>query len=802
MPRAGLRALLSHWRRKPLQLATLILGLALATALWSGVQALNAEARASYAEAAAVLGNASHSRLLPENGGSFPQAAYVSLRRAGWLVSPIVDGRKDIGGNSFRIIGIDPLTAPTGLGPRNMGITGGIAGFITAPGQVFANPDQARALSGALDADVVAASEVAPGLLYADIGIAQELTGLEGRVSRMILLPDQPRGLPPLEEAAPGFELQTPEDGDDIARLTGSFHLNLAAFGLLSFAVGLFIVQGTIGLSFEQRRPMLRTLRALGMPLRALAMLLAAELLILALAAGGLGMALGYLIAAALLPDVAATLRGLYGAEIPGALSLRPAWWIAGMAITIAGAALAGAGAMLKLLRMPLLAPARPRAWAQASQERLAALGAGTFALVLISIAAAAFGGGLIGGFVLLGALLIAAALALPILLHVLLGLAERATAAPIAAWFWADTRQQLPGLSLALMALLLALSANIGVGTMVGSFRLTFAGWLDQRLASELYVTAESDARGAALQKFLEDRADAVLPIWSIDARVAGLPAEIYGVADHPTYREHWPLLDALDDAWDRIASGQAVLINEQLALREDLSPGDPLDLPGSWSSIVGGVYSDYGNPAGQVLAGLPHLVARFPEIEKRRFGIRIPPAEAPALARALREEFQLPAGSIVDQASLKRFSLGIFERTFTVTAALNVLTLAVAGFAILTSLLTLAAVRQSQLAPIWALGLTRRRLAALELLRTLILAAITAIAALPTGLLLAWILLTVVNVEAFGWRLPMHVFPGGWLLLSALSLFAALLASLWPARRLARVSPAELLKVFAHER
>ena len=50
--------------------------------------------------------------------------------------------------------------------------------------------------------------------------------------------------------------------------------------------------------------------------------------------------------------------------------------------------------------------------------------------------------------------------------------------------WFWADTRQQVPGLSLALMALLLALAANIGVGTMVSSFRQTFVGWLDQRLA------------------------------------------------------------------------------------------------------------------------------------------------------------------------------------------------------------------------------------------------------------------------------------------------------------------------------
>jgi putative ABC transport system permease protein len=55
---AGLLALLSHWRRHKLQLVTLVAGLALATALWSGVQAINSEARASYAEAANTLDEA------------------------------------------------------------------------------------------------------------------------------------------------------------------------------------------------------------------------------------------------------------------------------------------------------------------------------------------------------------------------------------------------------------------------------------------------------------------------------------------------------------------------------------------------------------------------------------------------------------------------------------------------------------------------------------------------------------------------------------------------------------------------
>ncbi len=116
--------------------------------------------------------------------------------------------------------------------------------------------------------------------------------------------------------------------------------------------------------------------------------------------------------------------------------------------------------------------------------------------------------------------------------------------------------------------------------------------------------------------------------------------------------------------------------------------------------------------------------------------------------------------------------------------------------------SLLTLGSIRLPQLAPVWALGTRRATLGRLELLRAVGLAALTALAALPLGLALAWVLLAVVNVEAFGWRLPMFLFPGDWLRLLGLALLAAALAALWPAIRLARVPPSLLLKVFSDER
>ena len=92
--------------------------------------------------------------------------------------------------------------------------------------------------------------------------------------------------------------------------------------------------------------------------------------------------------------------------------------------------------------------------------------------------------------------------------------------------------------------------------------------------------------------------------------------------------------------------------------------------------------------------------------------------------------------AATSPDQATLKAESTRIFNRTFAVTAALNVFTLGVAGVALLTSLLTLSNSRLPQLAPLWAIGITRRRLAGIELLKTMSVALITALLALPLGL------------------------------------------------------------------
>ncbi|MCB6179303.1 FtsX-like permease family protein [Rhodobacter sp. Har01] len=795
MNRVILAALLSHWWRNPLQLFTLLAGLALGTALWSGVQAINAEARASYDAAAGALGEGNLAQITALPGGVIAQQTYVALRRAGWNVSPVIEGKL----GAVRLIGIEPLTAPRGTGPGPLPDGADLGAFLSGNGQVFARAETLARLPDT-GAEPVVTPEIAPNTAITDIGLAQRLLNRPDQIDRLLVLPDQPLTRRPLAEVAPDLVETAPQGGSDVARLTDSFHLNLTAFGLLSFAVGLFIVHGAIGLAFEQRRTMVRTLRALGAPLRRLIGLMALELAALALVAGLLGVALGYLVAAALLPDVAATLRGLYGAEVSGQLALRPVWWLSGLAMALAGTAVAGGGALWALVRMPLLASAQPRAWAMARHQRGQALLA--LALLCVAAALALWGQGLRAGFAMLGALLIGGALALPPLLAGLLRRAEARAQAPLAQWFWADTRQQLPGLALALMALLLAMAANVGVSTMVSSFRLTFTGFLDQRLASELYVSATDPAQARAIVAVAEGQAQAVLPIVLVERTVAGLPAEVFGARDHATYRENWRFLQAIPDVWDALARAEGVLINEQLSRRAGLGLDDTVEIAPGLALPVLGIYGDYGNPVGQVIVTEALFQRAFPQVTPLRFGLRLDPAQVGAMQAALRDRAGVPDTAMIDQAAIKALSLAVFERTFTVTAALNVLTLAVAGFALLMSLLTLAAMRLPQLAPVWALGVSRRRLAALDLARAVVLAALTGVLALPLGLALAWALLAVVNVEAFGWRLPMYLFPGDYLRLGGLALLAAALAALWPAWQLSRMPPARLLGVFRHER
>lgn len=810
----ALQALLSHWRRHWLQCFSIFTGLWLATALWTGVQALNSQARADYARASAVLAGPAQAQLVPRRGERLEQSLYLQLRQLGWQATPVLEGRLRLAADmplSVRLIGIEPLSLPAATVVAGVQAEAfDLAAFIDQPGQAWVSPDtlrqlgmqagqQAQTRDGRQLPPFVLKPELAPGVVIVDIGHAQTLLQAPGQLSRL-LLSTAPAPLPPAIAAQ--VTLQAASDDGDLQRLTDSFHLNLTALGLLAFVVGLFIAHAAIGLALEQRRSLIRTLRACGISLRTVLTGLALELGGFAVLGGLAGVVSGYLLAGLLLPDFAASVRGLYGAQVAGQLNLSPQWWLAGVAVSVLGALLAGVGSVLRAARLPLLALAQPQAWrlAQRAGLRRQAIVAGL--LGVLGLGCWQWGNSLPSAFALLAALLLAAALLLPALLEAALGALARVCRRPLPQWFIADSRQQLPALSLALMALLLALAASVGVGSMTEGFRRTFTGWLDQRLSADLYLTPRDTAQALQISAWLAQQpaVSAVLPSWRLEWRLGQWPAQVQGIIDHGYYRTHWPLLARSPQAWEQLAQGAAVMLSEQLARRLGLGLGDRLPLPGQTLTVVG-IYADYGNPKGHVLINADALRKHWPQTTLGSLGVNVTPEQLTLLKYALQQRFALDDSRVVEQASLKAWSTEIFTRTFAATAALNSLTLGVAGVALFISLLTLGQTRLSQLAPLWALGVSRGRLVWLSLGQTLLLSSVTVLLAMPLGLLLAWCLVAVVNVQAFGWRLPLHVFPGQLLQLAMLGVLTSFLASAWPLWQLARRQPSDLLRQFANE-
>ena len=826
-----LHALLSHWWRHPVQLSTLILGLLAATALWSGVQALNQQARFSYEQAAARFNSINQAHIVSTTEQHLTEADYIYLRRSGWKVSPLVEGALALDPDDLplNVIGIEPLTlqsanasyqGATGL-PANLALNR----FLTPPWEVWVSPLTAERIAPLLknatntgfpfnpegdQVSIKVSSALADNELITDIYLAQHWLNMEGQLSRLLLF-DHTQHSQLSAELATRLRLILPQSDHDISRLTASFHLNLTALSLLAFLVGLLMVYSAIHLALTQRLTLRRILFSCGVSQRELMAWLLVELLILSGLIALPGLVLGYWIAALLLPDLSASLTGLYGAQISGDLQLSWQWWLQGVFMAWGGTLIAAIVPLLKLIKHDGGHQSQSMSLPGQQKQRNTLMAAGLFTASL-ALLMAWLGDSLLSGFLLLALVFLSAALLMPVILDMLLRLCQRyahsfsadsiTPTSATAQWLWADARMQVPHLSVALVALLLALSTSIGVGGMVEGFRNTFTGWLDQRLAAEVYVRTDSEAQAQEVTQWLSQQANvtAILPSAGKDVQLAGVPIELRGIQIHSTYIDHWPLLSKTPNAWHDIESGAAVMINEQLARQLMLNIGDSITVPGMQQTefTIGAIFSDYGNPKGQVMMALDTLYLNWADAKRGSFALRVEPADVDALILAVTERFSFTEAQVIDQQAVKRYSLQLFERTFAATQALNLLVLAIAAIALFSSLLTLSTMRLSQIAPIWACGISRRQLVITELFRLLLLALMTALLAIPLGLIISYCLVTVINVRAFGWALPWQVFPLQWLYLTLAALFSAFLAAIVPVLKLRFSSPSELLKGF----
>ncbi|MFL1486260.1 ABC transporter permease [Marinobacter sp. LN3S78] len=714
------RAVLSHYRRHPFQLLALWLILTLATALWSGVWALTGQARDSMQAGEAQLSGGQ--QLAPEGGTPVTVDDFVSLRRQGLCVIPWLEvAPADTRG---RVVGIDPLAMACAEGD--------------APG----------------------AGMVLDGEPFVDIAEAARLAE-SGRPAHLRLyLMDEGQPLPA------GWQRPPDRSRLSTGELADSFLLNLDALGILVVLVSALLIRSVYTLGLAQRRESLVLLERYGVTRRRLRLYLLAELAILA----GLGLVPGYLLGLRL----ADGLSGGFGAAMDNLFEttlLTTGESATGFLVTLAVVLLMVLWCGLDLLRD---GPAQGRSRFHPGLASVCLL----VGLLLLLVA-----GSLVTVFLGTGLMLAGAGLLTPVLM--VRYLTPSPWSPPLILWRRRELGVLSGRLALPMVALQLAAGTVIAVHALVSTFEDTFHDWLGQRLAGDLFVEVPDGHPLAPVVPLLEG--DPTVAQWhpvirgtaTIGAGPGEQGVDLMATDTDSGLIRRWSLLESVADPWQAVSEGQ-VLVNEQLARRQGLAPGDQLMVrfgDGQRSIRVAGVYADYGRPAGEILMDRRYLPERFvPDFRSLTIALAdTGNGSGTALVSALASAWQVDDLSVRDNDTIHRLANRVFDQTFALTRSISYLTLVLAGLALLMTGWVVLRSRAWYYHLLSAWGLTARERRRVVMTLAAELMALIWAAALPVGIALTWVLVSRINPVAFGWSLPMTIYPGYWLELLGLFALAA---------------------------
>jgi putative ABC transport system permease protein len=357
-----------------------------------------------------------------------------------------------------------------------------------------------------------------------------------------------------------------------------------------------------------------------------------------------------------------------------------------------------------------------------------------------------------------------------------------------------------------------MSLSMLAAIAVMIGSFRETVIYWVEQTLRADLYLRPAMRSNvsvEATVSPEVEETVRRHPQVTGVDRfRNFTLPygdgLVTLGAGDFNVLLEHGKLLikepagrvEALREAIGR----DAVVVSESFSLKHSVHSGSrvTLRMPGGLRDFrVVAVYYDYSNDRGVIVMDQKTLAKHFGLMAPTSLTIYLRPgASAEAvraeILRALEGRYRV---FIYTNSALRAEVLRIFDSTFSITYALELIAIFVAILGIASALLTLILERARELAILRMVGADQSQVRRMVVAEALVLGGVSQTIGLGVGLVLSLVLIYVINVQSFGWTIQFHL-PVGFLMQSSLLvLVAAGLAGLYPARRAARMHAVEVL-------
>jgi putative ABC transport system permease protein len=654
-----------------------------------------------------------------------------------------------------------------------------------------------------------------------DIAAAQLAFQRLGRVDRVDVLlngaPDTAAIDAVLQRINPrlpvGLTAQRPaRRGQQVERMLAAFHLNLTALSYVALVVGLFLVYNTVTISVIARREEVGTLRALGVTRGRVQRLFLGEAAVLGVAGTLLGIGVGRVLADVALGLTSATVSTLYiaTAAAPPALTLA----LVALAFAI-GVPLSLAAAWVPAREASLVAPTTAIRGHDQIEWRVHLSARPLVAgLLMLSGALVLARLGPVGGRPLFGygssfATIIGASLLVPAIIYILARLVRE----PLRRLFGIDgllahanLSAAIPRLSISIAALAVSLSMMVAIAIMIGSFRETVVYWVGQTLQADLFISPGLAPTVGSEQTLSAAVVDAVRRHPSVDdvdsLRRLDLIYEdalvILAAGQFDVLVSHGSLLfkEPADgsDALRRVIGTDAVIVSETFATRFGKRSGDRLTLQtpkGARSFVVAGIYYDYAADRGVIIMDRPVFVRDFGEMAPTNLAAYLTPGANP---EQVRQELLdgLDEGHrafIYTNSRLRQEVLRIFDSTFAITYALEIIAVTVAMLGVGATLLTLVLERRRELSMLRLIGAARRQVQRVVIIEAALIGAASQAIGLVVGFALSLLLVYVINVQSFGWTIQFRV-PYGFLAQVSLAVVVSTaLAGIYPARRAAQI-------------
>ncbi len=833
--------------KNPWQTLLSIIGIMLGVAVVIAIDIANQSAyKAFELSMESVSGKATHQIIA--NPPGLPDSIFTDIKSRLFIekAAPVIEKFVRLKGDNaqtFTLIGIDPLYEShfrDYTGSFKSSNKFDLASFVTQKGAVVISELTAKKLGliigqsfaievdgkpneltliGTIDTGDEKKNKIIENLIICDIANAQEISKSGPYLTRIDLLIDSNSSeiIDKIKESLPNSaRIQESNTRSETGKqMTESFRINLTVMSLLALIVGMFLIYNTMTFSVVRRHRLIGLLRSIGVTRSEIFQLIMFEALVVGILGTVLGTFVGIVLGNGIINLVTKTINDMYFVLQVQEITLSPYSIAKGFALGISATLISAYKPASDATKVP------PRSVLIRSQNESETSAKSVKYLIYALIL------GVIGTLILvidskniyfsylgIAPIILAFALITPAFLVFSMKIATpimKRLFGSIGKMASRGISTQLSRTTIAVAALSISVSAAIGVGTMVSSFRHTVVDWLNMRLKADIYASVPT-----MVSRFNDG---------SFDFTIADSIANINGVKAINRYRENQinhegkikHILAAkvqnfsyesfknnkVSNAvlWDRFNNHEGVFVSESYSFKNNTKTGDTVTIPTNFGISrfpVIGIFIDYSSDIGLIMMELGTYRKHFNDSLLSGLAVFI---EKDADVDRIMDDMRSAAGKDINfivrsNKLLIDSSVEIFDRTFLITNVLQLLAIFVSFVGILSALMALQLEKSRELGVLRAIGMIPSQLWKMVILQTGIMGIIAGILAIPLGNILAYILINIINRRSFGWSIDFYFMPEYAIQGIFVAVFAAVIAGIYPAYKMSKSSPSEALR------